>query len=457
MNANDHGPHVLARLLGGLPVDPHDLDSLGEPWRGLSRAVRAAVGHEARTDALLAALADRPDRAAIRAAISAAIRLVAHPAATSPGDADTLVSLADVPTRPVRWLWADRLPIGKLTVLDGDPGLGKSAITLDVAARVSAGLPMPDRPTPDPSAGSGQALDAPRGVVLLSAEDGLADTIRPRLLAAGADLARIVALTSVLDRPLSHSRPGGPGRPIFRLPTLGDLSSIRRAIAKVRAALVVVDPIMAFLPRDVDSGRDSAVRAPRSALVLLIRLAGLAEAEDVAVLVVRHLTKRAGRNPLYRGGGSIGIIGAARSGLLVARNPADPTGARRVLASTKANLVHTPPALAYRLATADGAHGAGSLRVVWEGPTDQTASSLLDASAAPARHEPTALDEARDLLRSVLAAGPSPSDAVFAEARAAGISPITLRRARAALGIRPRKDGFRGCWLWELPSDSADR
>ena len=147
--------------------------------------------------------------------------------------------LSEVEPERVEGLWPGRLPLGKLAVLDGDPGLGKSAVTLDLAARVSVGLELPD----------GEPC-APAGIVLLSAEDGLADTIRPRLDAAGADTDKIVALSTV-----------GAGTKAERLISLTqDLNAIERAIRRVGAALVVVDPLMAFLPEKTDSYKDQAVR-----------------------------------------------------------------------------------------------------------------------------------------------------------------------------------------------------
>ena len=434
MTTDDRGAQVLARLIAGIPPGPRDLDGLAEPWYGLARSVLRADSDAVRVATLKAAVADRPDRVAILTAVFVAARAIAR----QTEETDALVLLADVPARPVRWLWPGRLPIGKLTVLDGDPGLGKSALTLDLAARVSAGRPMPDDTLAD--------LDGPRGVVLLSAEDGLADTIRPRLAAAGADLARVVALTSVTDHPLRRRHARSPGRPTPRLPTLADFVAIRRAVGAVGATLVVVDPIMAHLPRGTNARAEADVRA------LLARLAGLAQADDLAILVVRHLTKLGRANPLYRGGGSIGIIGAARSGLLVAKDPADPTDARRVLASTKANLALAPASLAYHLAPADN----GSLRVVWEGPSDHTATSLLAGAVDPGREESSALATAQDVLRALLADGPKPATAVQAEARTAGVGERTLRRACQALAIRPRKNGYQGAWVWELPTPTTD-
>ncbi|MBI4491368.1 MAG: AAA family ATPase [Chloroflexi bacterium] len=343
-----------------------------------------------------------------------------HAAPPAPAPGAVVVSLADVQSERVSWLWPGRVPLGKLTILDGDPGLGKSAITTDLAARVSTGGAMPD--------GTRSDLDGPAGVVLLSAEDGLADTIRPRLDAAGADVSRIVALTAVPRLDLNPD-PEQPPRVRLDLPTIADLSAIREAIARVDARLVIVDPLMAYLPSGSNSYRDQDVRR------VLAPLAVLAAELDVAVVVIRHLNKMAGGNPLYRGGGSIGIIGAARSGLLVAPDPDQPDGARRILASTKSNLSEPPPALAYHLE----AVASGAVRVVWEGAVQHTASSLLAQSADG--EERGALAEARDFLREVLADGPRPARDVQREARDASITEITLRRARSGL-VKIERAGF---------------
>src|SRR5262249_8218950 len=218
-----------------------------------------------------------------------------------------ITRLSDVTPQPVRWLWRGRIRIGKLTVLDGDSGLGKSLLSTDLAARISKARLMPDNTAND--------LRDPAGVVILSAEDDPSDTICPRLKATGADLSRIVLLAGLRD---SDS---------VRLPTLADLEAIRHAITLVNAKLVIIDPLMAYLPGRVDSHRDQDIRSS------LAPLAALAAETGVAVLVIRHLNKTEGKNALYRGGGSIGIIGAARSGLLVAQDPEDEE--RRILAVTK--------------------------------------------------------------------------------------------------------------------------
>lgn len=345
----------------------------------------------------------------------------------------SVTRLADVQPQPVRWLWPGRMPLGKLTIPDGDPGLGKSLLGLDLAARVTTARPLP--------AGTHGDLAAPAGVVILSAEDDKADTIRPRAEAAGADLTRIVTLDAVVATADDTPRPA----------TLLDLDAIRTAIAQVDAKLVIIDPLMAYLPGKVDAHRDQDVR--RS----LAPLAALAAETGVAVLVVRHLNKTEGRSPLYRGGGSIGIIGAARSGLLVAKDPEDAAGERRVLVSTKCNLARAPEALTYEVKAALTLQGWVPY-VAWGEASAHTAASLLNPDPQ-AGEERGAVEEAIDVLRQALAAGARPAREVQREARAAGISAASLKRARARLGVRATKRGGRlgeeeQRWLWSLPEEA---
>jgi RecA-family ATPase len=208
--------------------------------------------------------------------------------------------LSSVEPEEVSWLWPSWLALGKLALVDGDPGLGKSATTLDLAARVSAGKAFPDGSPCEPG-----------GVVLLTAEDGLADTIRPRLDAAGADTSKILSLATVTDEN-GHER-------LLSIPE--DLGLLEKGIRRVEARLVVVDPLMAFLSGETNSHRDQDVRRA------LAPLARLAERTGACVLVIRHLNKAAANNPLYRGGGSIGIIGAARMAFVVGKDPKTRTAA----------------------------------------------------------------------------------------------------------------------------------
>ena len=340
---------------------------------------------------------------------------------------ETLVitRLADVAAQPVEWLWPGYLPAGMLCLLDGDPGVGKSTLTDDLAARASTGRPMPD------DTGGGE----PVGVVILSAEDDLARTVRPRLEAAGADLARIATVAL-------RERDGGTRAPLI---TSDDLAMLEEAVHETHARLLIVDPLMAYLPDEVNANRDHDVHRALAAL------AALAERTGCAVVVVRHLRKSAAESPLYRGGGSIGIIAAARAAFLVARDPGDPD--RRVLAPLKLNVAPEPPARSFRLVVdPDRAHP----RIAWEGVSSLDAGALLvvpgDTNAG------SAIGEAVDVLREILAPGPLPATRVRAEAREAGLSWITVRRAQERLGIRPRKvgrPGERQQWVWALP-DAED-
>jgi hypothetical protein len=335
--------------------------------------------------------------------------------------------MSDVKPETVKWLWADRIPLGKLTILDGDPGLGKSLITCDIAARVSTHSPMPD--------GTANTLDGPAGVLFLSAEDGLADTIRPRLDAAEADPSRIAARVYV------KSADDISG--IERLPTLADIAVLEADIAAISAKLVIIDPLMAHLPDGVNANRDQEVRKA------LAPLAKLAESTGVAIVVVRHLNKMVGGNPLYRGGGSIGIIGAARSGLLVAPDPDDESGTKRVLAVIKSNLAAPAPALSYQLTTISE---NGVPRISWEGESGHTAASLLTKPQDAEGRD--ALTEAVDFLKVMLANGPMPTKDVETEAKNMGIAVATLRRAKQQLRITPEKEGFakEGRWVLRLPT-----
>ena len=330
--------------------------------------------------------------------------------------------MSDVQPEQVTWLWQAWIPLGKPTVIDGDPGLGKSTLTLDLAARVTRGLPMPDG-TPGVEG----------GVVLLTAEDSPGDTIRPRLDAAGADPSRVL----VLDR-----IPDGKGERLSILPN--DIPYLRDAIRGMKAKLVIVDPIMAFLAGEVNSHRDQDVRRA------LAPLAKLAEEEGCAILYVRHLNKGDSANPLHRGGGSIGIIGAVRSGMLVTEDPDNPD--RRVLACTKNNLARKPTSLLFDLSQAPN----GSTRIGWIGQSEHTAESLF--SEPRSEEERGKLNEAEEWLRQYLNGSRQAAADVRKEAYRLGISDATLRRAKKRLGIRYDREGFGqdSKVYWRLPDTGDD-
>jgi RecA-family ATPase len=225
----------------------------------------------------------------------------------------------DIEPEHVTWVWPGRLAAGKVSVFDGDPGLGKSTQTLDIAARISRGALLPGCATPS----KGQ------GVVILSAEDGAADTIVPRLRAAAANLDRVFILQGVRSQDGNEDAVTLPGH----------LSVVEQAITDVDAALLIVDPLMAYLGADTNAHRDQDVRRA------LAPLAAMLERTSCAGLLIRHLNKGQAGSALYRGGGSIGIIGAARFGLLVARDPDDDEA--RILAPTKCNIGPHPQHCAF--------------------------------------------------------------------------------------------------------------
>lgn len=340
--------------------------------------------------------------------------------APTPPDGVIGVLLSEVVPERVRWLWKSRIALGKLNLVDGDPGTGKSAATTDLAARVSAGKPWPD----------GAECEA-AGVVVCSAEDGLSDTIRPRLDAADGDPSKVLALSTVAV---------GDAERMISIPE--DLPFIEAAIERVGAALVVIDPLMAFLSAETNSHRDQDVRRA------LAPLARLAERTGAAIVIVRHLNKATGGSVLYRGGGSIGIVGAARSGLLIAKHPED--DGRRVMASIKSNLAPPASSLVFALSEAEN----GAVRVDWKGESILDAAALLSAPTDP--EERSVLQEAKDLIREMLSEGPAAASDIKQEARSADISERTLKTAKRELGVLTSREGEAGKrgggkWVWELP------
>ncbi|MGI6035704.1 MAG: AAA family ATPase [Limnochordia bacterium] len=329
------------------------------------------------------------------------------------GRTPAVVRVADVEREETSWLWQDRIPLGKLTLIEGDPGLGKSWLTLVLAANITRGWPLPDNgddPTPR----------EPANVVLLSAEDGAGDTIRPRLEDAEADLERVFLLT------------GSQEDPDAGVSLEADLDLLDQVARDKKPLLIVVDPLQAYLGSGVDMHRSNETRP------ILAALARLAERHGCAVVLVRHLRKTSGDRAIYRGLGSIDFTGAARSVLRVGQDPADEQ--KRVIVQVKTNLGPVAKGLAFTIDT-------GQFR--WLGVSNVTAEQM-DAPDDP--EEKTALEEAVDFLEGELRDGPRVGKEVQREAKRADISSRTLRRAREQLGIRPYKErGKGGRWMWALP------
>ena len=320
--------------------------------------------------------------------------------------------MSDVDPEDVRWLWGGRIPLGKLTILEGDPKGGKSTLTLDLMARVTTGGVMPD--------GSATDLDGPAHCVLMTAEDGLADTVRPRLDLAGADAGLVMTWEAVMSADEDRLEQRMPSLPLDVV-RLGDL------VARLSAKLVVVDVLAAYLGERVDSHQDSDVRRA------LAPLAKMAEHTGAAVVVLRHLNKSGGGKAMYRGGGSIAITGQARSILLAGLDPGDDDRRRRVLAVTACNLAALAPSLTYELVSESD---RGPVRIAWTGTSDLSADQLL--------LDPTTDDERSDrkeiaeLLTSWTEDGPVAVEDVRRKLRDAGLAPNdkTLQRARRDAGVK---------------------
>lgn len=366
-----------------------------------------------------------PLRAEVEAAVKATTAVEPTPIDGTP----KITRLAEVKAENVQWLWPNRFAIGKLTLVAGDPGLGKSFLTLDMAARVSSGLPWPD---------SQERRQRSGGVVLLSAEDGLADTIRPRLDAAGANVERVVALEAVQSR----DRSGKSGTRGFDLTR--DLGALEQAVRSVTdCRLVVIDPITAYLGK-IDSHKNAEIRA------VLAPLAALAASHGVAVVAVTHLNKAAGGAAIYRTMGSLAFAAAARSAWAVTKDPQDKE--RRLLLPIKNNVSRDAGGLAYRVVD-DGQDGRALVR--WEpGVVELDVDEALGGQVNERVGGP--LQEATDWLRDVLVDGPQPAAELKHRAKIDGIAQRMLDRAKKELGVQATREGFgsAGRWMWSMPNNA---
>ena len=318
--------------------------------------------------------------------------------------------LSSVEPQEVQWLWKPRIPLGKVSFLEGDPAIGKSWITLAITTAITLG--HTPGPHPEPLEGG------PGRVLVLNAEDAAGDTIRPRLDSMGADPSRVFYL---------------PPEHWVELDDDG-LSRLETAIAGYQPQLVIIDPLVAYLGAGVDMHRSNETR-PR-----LAKLAGIAERHDVAVLLVRHLRKSRGGNALMAGLGSIDFTAAVRSVLLAGRYERDGEEGRCVV-HIKSNLVAEGPALGYTLEPGEG--------FAWGGVVDVHASELLVDSPAAVRPRQVA----EEWLTEFLSEGPRRASDVYAAAEEAGIAERTLKRAKTALAVDSERIGFGpdGHWWWSLP------
>jgi DNA repair protein RadA/Sms len=329
-----------------------------------------------------------------------------------------IITMDTITAQPVSWLWWPYLALGTLCMLDGDPGIGKSLLTLQLAASLSRGFPFPDQQG-HLTLPSGRASSS----LFLVLEDSLSSTIRPRLDAAQADHSRVHILTGW--------RGAEEEEHAF---TLTDMDVLRQALATTSPRLVVIDPIQAYLGPKIDMNRANETRP------LLAALAKTAEEYQCCIVCVRHPAKASGQGggkAMTRGLGSIDFIGAARTALFVEQHPIDPTIA--LLAQTKNNL--GPLGRTQRFGKAEGVF-------TWALVTRMDAELLAGNSRGP---DPHAFFEAYCWLEKRLEGGvPVPSSDIEMQAEEElDLSPRTLRRAKKALKIVSVKQGEG--WSWKLP------
>jgi len=332
-----------------------------------------------------------------------------------------IICASSVKPEPITWLWPDRIALGKLTLIAGDPGLGKSLLSIEFAKHVSTGMPWPVDNTQCPCG----------DVVLLSAEDDMADTIRPRLDAVGADVNRVFFIKSIRDI-------GSDGELINRSFSLKrDLEAMREVLSKLpECRLIVIDPISAYLDGS-DTHNNADIRG------LLAPLAELASSQKVAIVAITHLNKGGQSNAMYRATGSLAFVAAARAVFIVARDNDDPD--RRLILPIKNNLGPDNSGFAYRVVQA-----ANNAPVIeWE-PDLVTISA--DEALTPLPDDlRTERDDAVVWLKDALNEGPAKVTELIKNAKACGISERTLKRAKKDLGVESYKREFDGNWSWRLP------
>jgi putative DNA primase/helicase len=369
------------------------------------------------------------------------VRVPPTPPASAPPKRHLISHRAsDIWPERIEWVWPGRLARGKVALLGGPPGLGKSQVTANMAAIVSTGGRWP--------CNEGNALLG--DVLILSAEDGIADTIIPRLIAAGADMDRVRIVAAA-------TKPDGTGRKTFSLKTDVDLlEELAREMGTV--LLIIIDPISAYMG-GADGNGNVETRE------VLEPLAEMANRLGIAVVAVTHLNKggAGGQSALNRFAGSIAFVAAARSAYLVIEDNDDEN--RRLFLQAKNNLGPKGKGLAFRVEQRLIPGDILASNISWD--TDHVTASVDEALIASETRgggeSRSGKDEAADFLRGLLASGAMPVTEVEREARDAGLlgpdSPISqnksFRSARDIVGIVPQRKGgtgAKGQWVWELPA-----
>lgn len=311
-----------------------------------------------------------------------------------------IINMADIQSQEIEWLWYPFIPYGKLTIIQGDPGDGKTTLVLNLAAKLSKGIGLDED----------MQVSEPMNIIYQTAEDGLADTVKPRLEAADADCGKIMVIDES-EKSLSMVD-----------------ERLEQAIIQTNARLLILDPIQAYLGGGMDMNRANEARDMTKKLGLL------AEKYKCAIILIGHMNKAAGNKVAYRGMGSIDFFAVARSVLLVGRIEGEPD--LRAVVQIKNNLAAFGHSKAFRL-TETGFE--------WVGDYEITADEVL-GGIAPKINK---LEQAKKMLRELAETSNSvQSSKIFDMAEELNISKRTLENAKKELGIKARRIG--NSWYWDL-------
>lgn len=324
-----------------------------------------------------------------------------------------ITKASEVQVKSVEWLWYPYIPYGKVTVLQGDAGDGKSTLILKLAAMLTRGEPMPFT--------DGEGAE-PVNVIYQSTEDDADDTIVPRFIAAGGDTDRLLFINEK-EQYLSFSD-----------------ERLLEAIRQTNAKLIVLDPLSAYIGESTSINSANEVRRQFRPLI------DIAKEQGCAIVIVHHMNKAIGQKALNRGVGSVDIVGAARSVLLVGRTDKERPD-ERILAQVKSNLAPTGNAILFSV------DGGG---IHWLEETARTADEVLGNVFAGVGRPDEQMQKAKEMLSALLAGTqPKPQSEVMRHLKEAGVSESTAKKAKALLGIRSVKQGVQ--WFWLLPESKDEQ
>ncbi|MDL2258611.1 AAA family ATPase [Eubacteriales bacterium OttesenSCG-928-K08] len=319
-----------------------------------------------------------------------------------------ITKVSEVTREDVKWLWYPYIPYGKITILQGDPGDGKTTFILAVASLLTTGQPLPGC----------EGRTAPVNVIYQTAEDGIGDTIKPRLEATGADCERVLVINE-------------NGQAL----SLSD-SRLEEAIVHTKAGLLVLDPLQAYIGGKVDMHRANEVRPAFK------QLAAVAERTGCAIVAIGHMNKMSGVKGIYRGLGSIDIAAVARSVLVVGRDKENAN--IRIMAHLKSSLAPEGQAIAFELGTDSGFR--------WIGPYDVTPDELLNGFPF-LDDRPGKLAQAEALIVELLQSGPLPYADLYERLAAQNIGRRTAESAKKLMGVQSFKKGAQWYWTLDGPAE----